>query len=54
MHWPIEASRQGRNQRQRGSSSSMSSEQVRNLKTLLQDLNGSAQGLGPWKRVRRA
>ena len=32
MHWLIEWSRQGRNHRQRGSSSSMSSEQVRNLK----------------------
>ena len=32
VHWSIEASRQGRNHRQRWSSSSMSSEQVRNLK----------------------
>ncbi len=32
VHWSIECSRQGRNHRQRGSPSSMSSEQVRNLK----------------------
>ncbi len=32
VHWAIECSRQGRNHRQRGSLSSMSSVQVRNLK----------------------
>ena len=31
-HWPVEASRHGRNHRQRASPSSMSNEQVRNLK----------------------
>jgi hypothetical protein len=32
VHWPIEASRQGRYQRHCGSEASMSSVQVRNLK----------------------